>query len=95
MSMHNSVVKRPLCELEEWSAPLLELDECRENNRKEFIKIAATESPTKTHDLVEAKAINYGLDYPLANKIARAARWLAIIRRDYGQEEFDRITGKR
>ncbi len=96
MSMHNSVGKRPLCELEAWSVPLLEVDKGREKNRREFIEIAASQSPAKTYSLVETKAINYGLGYQLARRIAQSARWLAIILRDYGQVEFDRVTeGKR
>ncbi len=90
--MHNSEEKRPLCELTTWSETLLQMNNGHENIRKRFIDIAAKESPSKTFQLVEPMAINYGFDPKEANRVARAARWLAIIRRDYGQEEFDRVT---
>ncbi|MFH1582533.1 MAG: hypothetical protein ABIA08_02130 [bacterium] len=88
--------KRPLCELTAWANPLLDIDEGRKNNRKKFIDIAAKESPSKTFELVAAMAYNYGFGPELVQKVARAARWLAIILRDYGQAEFDKLTeGKR
>ncbi len=91
-----SETKRPLSELVAWAASLLELNEGREKNRKQFIKIASEASPNKTFSLVENMAINYGFAREEANGIARAARWLAMIRLDYGQTEFYRIVaGKR
>ena len=62
--------------------------------RKKIINIAATRSPAAVYGLAEAILRTHGFVSREAESIAKACRWLAIIRRDYGQAEFDRITAE-
>lgn len=79
-------MSRLLGELEVRAVFVLQLPD---DLRKEFVEIAATKSPSAAFDLASRLAAINGVDSLAA---AKAARWLAVIRRDYGQAEFDRIT---
>jgi len=79
-------MNRPLGELRVRANYVLQLPR---KLREEFIEIAATKSPSAAFDLATRTAIIYDV-LPLA--AAKATRWLAVIRRDYGQEEFDRVV---
>lgn len=61
-------------------------------DRKVFIEIARTKSPSAAFDLATREAIINDV-LPLA--AAKATRWLAMIRRDHGEEVFDRIVAER
>lgn len=102
MSMSNADNSRhPLYKLEAWSAPLLLMDDPGLHRR--FIEVAENESPTQTFKIVEAlmKLERYGngerkSSDEEARKMAQAAHWLSMVRRDYGSAEFDRlVTGRR
>jgi hypothetical protein len=95
-SMTMEVIKRPLDKLTAWASSLLQLDgwNGREKVREYFIEVAGRDSPNKTFDLVRDTARNRGFSPEEAEKIAKAARWLAIIRRDYGQEEFNKLVSQ-
>ncbi len=93
-------IHHPLYKLQAWSAPLLLLDD--PELRRRFIKIAGSESPTQTFKIVEALA---KLEHYLngdrkfndeqARKMAQDAHWFSMLRRDYGQKEFDRLAQDR
>lgn len=81
-------MSRPLGELEVRVLYVLQLsDELREK----FIEIAATKSPSAAFDLASRLAMLNGVNQLAA---AKATRWLAVVRRDHGQEAFDKITAK-
>ncbi len=87
----------PLYKLEAWSAPLLLLDD--PELRRRFIEIAENESPTQTFKIVEAlmklERFNNGerkFDDEEARKMAQAAHWFSMLRRDYGSAEFNRLA---
>ena len=50
----------------------------------ELVKIAAGSSPTTSFNLALAKTGDLGL--------AKATRWLATIRRDYGEKQFREVV---
>ncbi len=77
---------RKLGELEIRAQYVLDLPH---RDRKVFVEIASTKSPSAAFDLAAQTAIIYDI-MPIA--AAKATRWLAVIRRDYGQEEFDRVV---
>lgn len=54
----------------------------------ELIEIAKTHSPSSAFDLTLQKVLLDGCDAMEATYIAKATRWLAVIRRDH-QVEFD------
>jgi hypothetical protein len=81
-------MSRPLGELEVRALYVLQLsDELREK----FVEIAATKSPSAAFDLASRLAMLNGVNQLAA---AKATRWLAVVRRDHGQEAFDQITAK-
>jgi len=60
--------------------------------RKKLIEIAATKSPSAAFDLAEATARNHGHTLNEALAVAKGVRWLAVIKRDYGEEELQKVT---
>ncbi|MDD2697113.1 MAG: hypothetical protein PHE52_03105 [Candidatus Pacebacteria bacterium] len=91
------MISHPLYKLQAWSAPLLLLDD--PELRRRFIEIAEKESPTQTFKIVEAlmKLERFGngdrkFTDEEARKMAQHAHWLAILRRDHGREEFDKLV---
>jgi len=60
--------------------------------KKTLVEIAAIESPSSAIDRAREAAIL--LDIP-TESAGKATRWLAMIRRDYGQEAFDQIIAER
>jgi len=90
-------ISHPLYKLQAWSAPILLLDD--PELRRRFIEIAEKESPTQTFKIVEAlmKLERFGnndrkFTDEEARKMAQAAHWLAILRRDYGMAEFSNLV---
>jgi hypothetical protein len=60
--------------------------------RKKFIEIAATQMPSSAFDDATREAVLSDISSVAA---AKATRWLAVIRRDYGQKVFDQIVAER
>lgn len=81
-------MNRPLSELEVRSNFVLEL---QGELREKFIEIAATKSPSAAFDLASRLASINGISTLAAGK---ATRWLAVVRRDHGQETFNKIVSK-
>lgn len=57
-----------------------------------FVEIARAKSPTAAFSLARATAKLRGFAPNEAIDVAKATRWLAMLRRDYGEEEFNRNT---
>lgn len=74
------------------ATPVLQLSD---ELRKEFVEIAATKSPSSAFDLAlrlcRLRFNTIGAMQELG--LAKATRWLAVVRRDHGQELFDQIVG--
>lgn len=71
-------LKRSLETLRYWATKVLQ--------HPDLIDIARAHTPNASYNL----AIQKGKP----EKIARAARWLSMIRRDYGQEAFDAFVNE-
>ncbi len=59
--------------------------------RKQFVQIAGKETPTQSYE----KAFDLGcehFDARIAREFAKACRFLAVIRRDYGEKEFEKVV---
>ena len=82
-------MSRPIGELKVRAMSVLSLSP---ELRERFVEIARTKSPSAAFGLAEATAWLHGFIPMEALAIAKATRWLAVVRRDYGQAEFDRIT---
>lgn len=96
MAMSNTGTdKLPQYKIEAFAAPLLLVGDEQEGMRAQFIKIASQESPTQTFRLVDLLAQGkYCLDKEAAHKMAQATRWLAVLKRDYGEEAFQNLIGE-
>ena len=83
-------MNRPLHELELRVGILKDLsDELRE----QCIAIARDKSPSASMNLARLAASQHGVLGMNALAITKATRWLSVIRRDYGQKEFDETVG--
>lgn len=90
MSMQE--IKRPLSELE---ARVLDgLRKVGGNNLEYLINITSTKSPSAIYDLASMWLTNRGFTGEEVDGIAKSARWLAMIRRDYGEEAFQETVKK-
>lgn len=76
---------RPLHWLKREIEPLKSL--C-EDLRRDLLKIAEKESPTTTAQEAFHLATDAKLSDREVNDVVTATRWLAIIRRDHGEEAF-------
>lgn len=79
--------KRPLDWLRVRVRPVLDLEEGHQLKVK-LIRIAQRYSPTTAAGLAKEEAINRKFTGAEAEALEKATRWLAVIRRDYGQNEF-------
>ncbi len=77
-------------ELEKKAATVLELSDT--GLRKRFTDIAQEESPTQAFEKAFDLA-NEHFDARMAREFAKATRYLAIIRRDYGQNQLEEVMG--
>ena len=84
-------MSRPLGELEARAFPALQLEG---EVRKKLVRVAKEKSPSAAFGLAKVIAQNHGFAPVESESIARATRWLAVIRRDYGQKDFDRIVAE-
>jgi len=60
--------------------------------RKEFIGIARTKSPSAGFDLALIAAQVHSIADMEAIAVAKATRWLAMIRRDHGDQVFEQVV---
>ena len=60
--------------------------------RNQCVGIARTRSPSATFDLSFQAARVAGCEQQKAKEVAKATRWLAMIRRNYGQDAFDKTV---
>ena len=86
-------MSRPLGELEVRAA--LALSRVSQELREKCVEIARDKSPSAAFDLASRVAMLAGMSQIEALGIAKATRWLAMIRRDHGQEVFDRTVAKK
>ena len=70
----------------------LPLSRISQELREKCVEIARTKSPSAAFDLGYEVAILAGMSQIEALGIAKATRWLAVIRRDYGQEKFEEMV---
>ncbi len=97
---NTGTIHHPLYKLQAWSAPLLLLDDLK--LRRRFIDIAGSETPTQTFKIVEAlmklECYENGdrkFTDEQARKMAQDAHWLSMLKRDHGEEEFDKLVQNR
>lgn len=84
MSMQE--VKRSLSELQ--ARALKGFEKVGGNNLEYLIDIASNRSPSAVYGLSAMRLTNCGYTTAEADEIAKAVRWLAMIRRDHGEEAF-------
>ena len=60
--------------------------------RREFIGIARTKSPSAAFDLALIAARVHGIANLESIAVAKATRWLAMIRRDHGEEVLNQVV---
>jgi hypothetical protein len=84
-------MKRPLDELEIRVMPLSRIPQ---ELREKCVEIARAKSPSAAFDLGYQAAFLAGLNQREALEIAKATRWLSVIRRDYGAEAFEKVVSK-
>jgi hypothetical protein len=80
---------RELDDLRRRAATILELSD--EGLRDQFIEIARDESPTQSYERAFDLACDH-FDPRVSREFAKAARFLAMIRRDYGDEQFEEVV---
>lgn len=57
--------------------------------RDKCVEIARTKSPSAAFDLAARAAFQAGLGQMEALGVAKATRWLAVVRRDHGDQVFE------
>lgn len=82
--------KRSLDFLEMKSAMILGTTD---EHRQKFVKIAGSETPTQAYEIAKFYAQGAEDLSPQAEKYAKSCRFLAILKRDYGQDSFDKAIG--
>ena len=60
--------------------------------RDECMKIAREKSPSAAFDLASLAARQYGFAGMQTISVAKATRWLSVIRRDHGEQVFDEVV---
>lgn len=83
-------MNRPLEEIA-WRATMLKYASLE--LRATCINLARSFSPSGAFDRATFAASAAGLATMDTLAVAKATRWLAVIRRDYGKETFERIAG--
>lgn len=83
-------MNRPLVELQLRIGVLAQVPD---NLRKECVDIAREKRPSLAFDLASIAARKHGVDGIEAIGVAKATRWLAVIRRDHGEEVFKSVAG--
>jgi len=80
---------RELQDLERRASAILQLFD--DDLREQFVQIAGQESPTQSYEKAFDLATEH-FDARTARSFAKACRFLAIIRRDYGEEQFHEVV---
>lgn len=80
---------RPLSELKLRAVFVLRLTD---SARTEFVQIARTKSPSAAFDLAQVAAQVHGIAGMEAIAVAKATRWLAMIRRDHGDQVYEQVV---
>ena len=83
-------MSRPLSELEVRAT--LPLTRISQELREKCVEIARQKSPSAAFELASQAAFLSGLNQVEALGVAKATRWLAVVRRDYGMEEFEKMV---
>lgn len=83
-------MSRPLHELQLRTGILKGVSEVL---REQCVAIARDKSPSASINLARLAATQYGVLGMEAIAIGKATRWLSVVRRDYGQEEFKKTVG--
>jgi len=83
-------MSRPVSELEVRAT--LPLSRTPQELRGKCVEIARQKSPSAAFELASQAAFLSGLNQLEALGVAKATRWLAVIRRDYGQEKFEEMV---
>ncbi|MCK5476174.1 MAG: hypothetical protein KAI71_06375 [Candidatus Pacebacteria bacterium] len=83
-------MNRSISELQ--TRAMLPLSQVSKELREKCVTIAQEKLPSSAFKLASQEARLFGLGQMNALNIAKATRWLAVICRDYGQEEFKRVT---
>jgi hypothetical protein len=78
--------------LDELEVRVMPLSRAPQELREECVKIARAKSPSAAFDLGYQVAILAGMSQIEALGIAKATRWLSVIRRDYGMETFEKVV---
>ena len=61
--------------------------------RDQCTELARKKSPSAIFNLAQRVAMLAGLGQMNSLAVAKASRWLAVIRRDYGEEAFEETVG--
>ena len=80
---------RPLSELKLRAVFVLRLSA---EIREDFVGISRTKSPSAAFDLATIAARVHGMDSMETIAVAKATRWLAMIRRDHGDKVFEQVV---
>jgi hypothetical protein len=72
----------------------LPLSRISQELRERCVEIARAKSPSAAFDRGYEVAILAGMSQNEALGIAKATRWLSVIRRDYGKEAFEKVVSK-
>ena len=83
-------MSRPMGELEVRALLVVQLED--EELRAKLVKLAKEKSPSAVFSLAQVAARLAGKNPMESLALAKATRWLAVVRRDYGQAEFERIV---
>ncbi len=79
-------MNRPLAELQLRAGVLSQV---QDELHKECVCIARDKSPSSAFDLASIAARKHGVGGMQAIGVAKATRWLAVIRRDHGEDIFN------
>lgn len=83
-------MSRPLHELQLRAGVLTQVPDAL---RMECVGVAREKSPSSAFDLASIAARKHGVDGMKVIGVAKATRWLAVIRRDHGDEIFNQAAG--
>lgn len=82
-------MNRPLTELQLRASVLLS---CSQELREQCIEIARSKSPSSAFNLAQRAAFIAGMGQMEALAVAKATRWLSVIRRDHGEVVFETMV---
>lgn len=83
---------RPLSELEMRAALPLSHGSVSADLRRQCVEIARLKSPSAAFASAQRAALLAGFGQMEQIGVAKVTRWLAVIRRDHGQEKFEELA---